>query len=128
MAAVRRLTEMLGTDEADPAMRRYAVAAIESETDALDALVEDVRSSAAIEREDFMVEPRPVPLGVLPGAEGFANALPAEHPVNLEFGDDLEPREKVLADPERVGQVLRNLLSNAAKYSPEGAPSCAPRA
>ncbi len=28
----------------------------------------------------------------------------------------------MLANPERVGQVLRNLLSNAAKYSPEGAP------
>ena len=27
--------------------------------------------------------------------------------------------ERVLADPERIGQVLRNLLSNAAKYSPK---------
>jgi signal transduction histidine kinase len=28
----------------------------------------------------------------------------------------------VHADAERIGQVLRNLLSNAAKYAPEGAP------
>ena len=35
---------------------------------------------------------------------------------------DLEVCERVVADPERVGQVLRNLLSNAAKYSPDGAP------
>lgn len=123
LAAVRRLTEMLATDEADLAMRRYAVSAIASETDALDALVKDVRSSAAIEREDFMVETRPVPLLVLlTDAETFANSLPAEHHVGLRFSDDLEPREKILADPDRVGQVLRNLLSNAAKYSPEGTP------
>ena len=31
-------------------------------------------------------------------------------------------RDRVLADPGRIGQVLRNLLSNAAKYSPPGAP------
>ena len=123
LAAVRRLTEMLATDEADPTTRRYAIAAIESETDALDALVKDVRSSAAIEREDFVVEPRPVPLDILlADAETFAKALPVKHPVELSFSDDLEPLEKVLADPERVGQVLRNLLSNAAKYSPEGSP------
>jgi signal transduction histidine kinase len=29
---------------------------------------------------------------------------------------------RVLADPERIAQVLRNLLSNAAKFSPAGAP------
>jgi signal transduction histidine kinase len=35
---------------------------------------------------------------------------------------DLRAGEQVLADPERIGQVLRNLLSNAAKYSPKGTP------
>jgi signal transduction histidine kinase len=35
---------------------------------------------------------------------------------------DLRAGVCVLADPERTGQVLRNLLSNAAKYSPEGTP------
>ena len=30
--------------------------------------------------------------------------------------------ERVWADAERIGLVLRNLLSNAARYSPAGAP------
>ena len=30
--------------------------------------------------------------------------------------------DQVLADRERIGQVLRNLIQNAAKYSPLGAP------
>jgi len=34
--------------------------------------------------------------------------------------DSLEEGIEVLADRQRIGQVLRNLLSNAAKFSPEG--------
>jgi PAS domain S-box-containing protein len=38
--------------------------------------------------------------------------------INLNGPPDLE----VLADPDRVQQVIANLLDNAAKYSPEGSP------
>ena len=37
-------------------------------------------------------------------------------------GGGLRAGIRVLADPKRVGQVLRNLLLNAAKYSPDGTP------
>jgi signal transduction histidine kinase len=36
--------------------------------------------------------------------------------------DSLGGGERVVADAERIGQVLRNLLDNAVKYSSEGMP------
>ena len=122
IAAVRKLNELLFARGEDPGVRDYATAATERELDALTNLVSDVRAVAAVEREGFEVEARPLPLEkLLADAEAYAKTLPGEHPFQIRRGG---PRagQWVLADPERIGQVLRNLLSNAAKYSPEGTP------
>ncbi|HEX2728356.1 MAG TPA: HAMP domain-containing sensor histidine kinase, partial [Rubrobacteraceae bacterium] len=119
VAAIRGYADMLAIRELDPDTRTSALAAIRSETAALNALVADVRAAAAGEREDFAVQPRPVPLDtILAEAAAFAQTLPGEH----EFTVVRETGGVVRADAERIGQVLRNLLSNAAKYSPEGTP------
>ncbi len=78
-----------------------------------------------VERDDFDVELRPVPLKLLlDAAAAFFRTLPGDHPLVIEVGTELAQgrEELVWADAGRIGQVLRNLLSNAAKYSPEGAP------
>jgi signal transduction histidine kinase len=80
-----------------------------------------VQSAAIIERDDFKVVPRPVPLAtLLTDAEAYAETLEGGHPVEFAISSGLDGQEQVWADPERVGQVLRNLLSNAAKYSLQG--------
>src|SRR5215203_3666752 len=123
IAAVRKLNEMLGAQGEDPGVREYATGATERELDALTNLVSDVRAVAAVEREGFEIEARPLPLEkLLTDAEAYARTLPADQPFRQVREDGPDAKKLVMADPERIGQVLRNLLSNAAKYSPEGTP------
>jgi signal transduction histidine kinase len=123
IAAVRKLNEMLGVQGEDPGVREYATGATERELDALANLVSDVRTVAAVEREGFEIEARPLPLEkLLRDAEAYARTLPTDQPFRQVREDVPEAAKLVLADPERIGQVMRNLLSNAAKYSPEGTP------
>jgi two-component system sensor histidine kinase KdpD len=72
-----------------------------------------------IDRDDFTVHPRPVPAAELIAASTAHNRdLPGCHPL---LANALAEAD-VLADPERIGQVLRNLLNNAGKFSPDGSP------
>lgn len=121
ISALGTLTAMLGVEELDPRTRASTLAAVRGEIDTLNSLVADVRAAAAVEREEFEIEPYSLPLAtLLTEAEAYANTLSGDHPVKVTLNGGLDAHEQVLADPKRVGQVLRNLLSNAAKYSPEG--------
>ncbi|MDQ3855609.1 MAG: PAS domain S-box protein [Chloroflexota bacterium] len=119
LAAVRRLNDVLATGRLSPEQQAQVVAAIDREIDALASLVEDVRSASTVEQDDFAVQVHPVPVASLvAGAVAFAGTLPGDHP----FTTDVQSEDVVLADEDRIGQVLRNLLVNAARYSPQGTP------
>jgi PAS domain S-box-containing protein len=119
LAVIRGYADMLATGELGASDRDRALAKIQAETDVMAALIADARTAAAIEREDFVVKPRRVPIGALmKDAGAFAEMLRGNHPLVIE---NLAGGQEVWADPYRIGQVLRNLLSNAAKYSPDGA-------
>ncbi len=119
LAAIRSLASMLATDEVDAETHAQALSSIRAEAEALSALVADVQAAATVERDDFSIRIRPVCTGTLiTEACSFAATLPGHHPLTTHMNGD----PVVLADPERIRQVLRNLLSNAAKYSECGAP------
>src|ERR687889_2389502 len=102
MASVRKLNEMLSAQGEDPEVRDYATTATERELDALTNLVRDVRAVAAVEREDFGIQARPLSLEeLLAAAEVYASTLPGHHPIEVMVRGDLRVEVCVLADPER---------------------------
>jgi PAS domain S-box-containing protein len=119
LASVRGFLEVLATGELEPADQADVLVKIRAEINRLSTLVADIRSAAAIERDDFALMTRPTAVDELfEDAVRFAETLPGDHPLTIAAEVD----GRVLADPYRIGQVLRNLLSNAVKYSPDGAP------
>lgn len=108
---------MLDRGGASRDQQQRMLAMIRSETRMLQRLVNDIRDAVTVERDDFAVDLQPVSVSRLIGDAALAmESRLAGH----RFSVAPAPGMEVLADPERIGQVLRNLLVNAAKYTPEG--------
>lgn len=118
LAAVRRAAELASSDPLTPSQAR-ALATIAREVGLLDALVADVQLTAAVDRDEFVIHPVPVALAVLlEDVMGYAQMLPGDRVIT--WPD--RASEWVRADPERIAQVLHNLLANATKYAAPGTP------
>ena len=84
----------------------------------LTTLVDDFLTIHRLENGAIPIHPRPTSVGPLAAAIARQfDATTHRHRILSTIGTDL-PR--VLADPDRVIQVLTNLVSNAIKYSPHG--------
>jgi signal transduction histidine kinase len=96
------------------------LALIGDETTRLAALIGDVLDTSRIDAGTFTYRFADVDLAALVreavAAAGFAQD---EVPVEAEVATSLPP---VRADPERLRQVIGNLIDNAVKYSPAGGP------
>ncbi len=102
----------------DPAETAQFHRIIRDQSDQMRLLIGDLLDVARIETGTLPVDPEPSELRLLVDeAVGRFMAGDAGNPVNIELAEDLP---LVLADKLRVVQVLGNLLSNAAGYSPEG--------
>ena len=86
-------------------------------------LVNDVLDVAALERKEMSVNKEPVNASdICTVAIGNAFEGGRTEPgsaVQLQFVP-MEPDVAILSDPQRVGQVLTNLLSNARKFTEKG--------
>jgi len=117
LAAISALIDLLDRDDLPPSKRTELLATMRSEAHLLQRLVGDVQSATSMERGDFSVRLEPIPVEeILNAATAAARVQLSDH----DFRVAPAPDTHVLADSERVGQVLRNLLGNAAKYTPAG--------
>ena len=119
LVTIRNLADLLTSETVPPDQQNHMARLIKQEPESLLRLADDVGTAATAAREDFAVDRAPVPVAALiDHAVASAHAQTNAHPVAVET--DLAAT--VFADPARIGQVLRNLVENAAKYTPHGTP------
>lgn len=118
VAAIQNAAELLGRAALNPQQGR-ARDLIEMESRALRMLVGDLRAASSLERDAFDLHLRVVSLDALVVEAGdFAQTIDSAHPVHVQVGSQL----RIEVDPGRIAQVLRNLVTNAVKYTPPGTP------
>jgi signal transduction histidine kinase len=83
-------------------------------------LVNDMLNVSRIESGRFTLNMKQIDLGELINTV-YTEMLPKaqEQKINLEFARPLQPMPKVDVDPERVEEVLINLIGNSLKFTPE---------
>jgi signal transduction histidine kinase len=101
-----------------PETQREFLQIIDEECDILQDLIHDLLESSIIEAGLLRLELQPVRLQLL--AESVTSDMARRAPQHRFFVDFPSNFPIVDADPDRVMQILRNLLDNAVKYSPAG--------
>ncbi len=106
--------------ELDPAERHEFFRIIHDQADRMRGLISDLLDAGRIDTGTLSVEPEPSEVAALVDrARNTFLSGGGRHTVLIDLPPDL-PR--VMADRRRIEQVLNNLLTNAARHSPESAP------
>ena len=122
LASVKAAVSALRRTEADGALRpedrSELLELIEQQSDALDRLVANLLDMTRIQSGALELRRAITPVGDVVDGGLRASAVPADA-VTVDLPPDLPP---VDVDQLLMEQVLANLLDNAARHSPEGAP------
>ncbi len=93
---------------------------IDEQADQMRRLTKDLLDAGRIETGTLSVSPGPADVaGLVDQARSTFISGGNRHVVQIDLPPDLPP---VMADERRIVQVLNNLLSNAARHSPEASP------
>src|SRR5690606_34902742 len=123
MTAIRAFSEiLLSEDDLEEGSRRKFVNIIHKESLRLTSLLDEILDLSALERGERVWENRPIDAEESLGqALHVCDALARQSGTTIRTGPRAETAP-VLADPDRLGQVLINLISNAIKYNGATAP------
>jgi PAS domain S-box-containing protein len=117
--AILGWAHMLARGELPPARIMQAGAVIERNAQAQARLVDDLLDLSSIMTGSLRLKPGPVDLAVV--VSGALDAVrPAAEARRIDVSVVFEPDvRQVTGDPDRLRQVLWNLLTNAIKFTPE---------
>lgn len=117
LTSIRGYAEAL-TDGTIPASdeQQRAGAVITAEANRLERLVADLLDLARLDAHQFSLSPRPFDVNatVRTAVEAF---LPAANELGIELRIDAPGARLATGDPERVAQIMANLVENALKYA-----------
>lgn len=120
LTSIKGYSTMLLMEEASfsPETQREFLKIIDEECNVLEDLIHDLLESSMIDAGFLRLEVQPVRLPRLV-REVVADFMHRsdDHRFVVDFPSDFPLVE---ADPQRITQVLRNLIDNAVKYSPDG--------
>jgi two-component system sensor histidine kinase BaeS len=92
---------------------------IREETGRLERLIEDLRTLSRADAGELTLVTRLVQLKTLL-EQVIAAHRPLAHEKRISLRLEVEPNlQEVIVDPDRIAQVLSNLITNALRYSPE---------
>ncbi|MFZ5816007.1 MAG: ATP-binding protein [Bacillota bacterium] len=121
LAAIKAWAITLQDEAVSPEELKQGLATVERSTDHLARLVEDLLLAARLQAgAQIALHPRPTdPVDAAMAACQSMASRAREAGVRLEPPDQ-EDLPQVLVDPDRLAQMLGNLLANAIKFTPAG--------
>ena len=117
LTAIAGYADVVAFPTTPPEERDLALAAIQAAVLQMDRLVEDIVDAGRLGVGAFRLRPRPLDLvALVRRVASGQQATSDRHRILIDAPERLEGEW----DPDRLGQVMTNLISNAIKYSPTG--------
>jgi len=120
LTSLKSAIEMLDRAASEQSRERL-MAIVGSDLARIDRLITDISGASRLDAELSREQAHPVDLTrLLATVVEVYQLVPPPHGVGLELALSLPQPAFVLGQDERIGQIFRNLIDNAASFSPEG--------
>ncbi len=119
LTTLRGYAEALDSGQIEEADLPRVAGVLQRQTDRLSRLIEDLTLLARLEAREFTLRPEPVELAAHLREIAEGQRVRSER-LHIQLVDQIDEVGTVTIDPDRVSQIMGNLLTNALRYTPEG--------